>query len=298
MRGPVRLPSIDGLRAFEAAARHGSFERAGDELGITASAASKRVAALEELIGTPLFSRTPKALTLTATGVEYLAQVSGALEALSALPLHQRAAQRSERLRISTPPTFARQILVPRLSEFAQAHAGVEIEVVLSIPYLGAAVEADVEVRFGTEGGEPLMIERVLPMAAPALLSRLGGLHRPKDLLRAPLLRTPIEPWAPWFAAAGLTSAEPQQGPKLVDLGMTLEAAVAGQGLALGRPSLARPWLDSGALVAPFAIDALPAGQYRVAAASDGLAGAFAAWLRERCDDALRAGRESLSRHA
>jgi DNA-binding transcriptional LysR family regulator len=298
MRGPVRLPSIDGLRAFEAAARHGNFERAGDELGITASAVSKRVAALEELIGTPLFARTPKALALTATGVEYLAQIAGALEALAALPLHQRASQRSERLRISSPPTFARQILVPRLPEFVEAHPQVEIEVVLSIPYLGAAVEADVEVRLGHEGGEPLMIERVLPLAAPALISRLGGLRRPADLLGAPLLRTPIEPWAPWFAAAGLSRDEPQLGPKLVDLGLTLEAAVAGQGVALGRPSLARPWLESGALVAPLRIDALPAGQYRVTAGPGTVPIAFASWLRDRCEDAARAGRESLSRRA
>ena len=90
----VRFPSIDGLRAFEAAARLGSFERAADELAVTASAVSKRIAALEDLIGTPLFTRGPKALALTATGKEYLAQVGAALGLLAAVPLHRRTAQR------------------------------------------------------------------------------------------------------------------------------------------------------------------------------------------------------------
>src|SRR4051794_11361807 len=87
----LRLPSIDGLRAFEASARLGSFERAAEELHVTASAIGKRVATVEELLGTALFTRASKALALTPTGKEYLAQVSGALALLAAMPLHQRA---------------------------------------------------------------------------------------------------------------------------------------------------------------------------------------------------------------
>ena len=300
MRGPVRLPSTDGLRVFEAAARLGSFERAGDELGITASAVSKRVAALDELLGTPLLTRGPKALALTATGAEYLAQVGGPLEMLATLPLHRRTVQLGERLRISTPPTFARQILVPRLPEFVALHPRLDIEVVLSIPFLGGAgAEADVEVRFGTEGTPPLMVERVLPLAAPSLLARLPPPRSAADLARGPLLRTPIEPWAPWFAAAGIERDEPHHGPKWVDLGLTLEAAVAGQGIALGRPSLARPWLASGALVAPFELDAASDSQYRLAAApASPAAQAFAGWLADVCAAAAAEGRELLSRRA
>jgi DNA-binding MarR family transcriptional regulator len=103
----LRLPSIDGLRAFEAAARLGTFERAADELAITASAVSKRVATLEELLGTGLLVRTGKTLALTASGKEYLAQVRAALGLLAAMPLHQRRAQHRERLRVtpSSPPS-------------------------------------------------------------------------------------------------------------------------------------------------------------------------------------------------
>lgn len=296
----VRFPSIDGLRAFEAAARLGSFERAADELAVTASAVGKRIAALEELIGTPLFTRGPKALALTATGKEYLAQVGAALGLLAAVPLHRRTAQRLEKLRVSAPPTFARQILVPALERYTAAHPEVELEIVLSIPYLdAAATEADVEVRHGdpaAHGGTPLLDEQVVPMAAPSLLQRLGPLRTPADLRNAPLLRTPLEPWAPWFAAAGLAWPEPAQGTRLVDLGMALEAAVSGQGIALARPSLARHWLASGALRPLFGLGAAPAWRYYLLphAASEPAAG-FAAWLHGECAEATHAAAALLS---
>lgn len=286
----VRLPSIDGLRAFEAAARLGSFERAADELHITASAVSKRVATVEELLGTPLLTRGLRSLALTATGKEYLAQVSGALGLLAAMPLHRRSAQRAPRLRITTPPTFARQILVPHLERFTAAHPATELEVLLSIPYLdGGASDADIEVRHGS-GGLVLMHDVVLPVASPALLARLAPLNVPADLAHAPLLRTPLEPWSPWFAAAGLDRPEPLQGPKFVDLGLTLEAAVAGQGVALARPSLARGWLASGTLrPLPFGITAVPATQYHLMPHADhGAAALFAQWLAEVCAEVLQ----------
>jgi len=281
----VRLPSIDGLRAFEAAARLGSFERAADELHITASAVGKRVATVEDLLGAPLFTRATKTLALTATGKEYLAQVNSALGLLAAMPLHQRSTQRLARLRITTPPTFARQILVPHLERFTSARPDIELELLLSIPYLdGGESDADIEVRHGN-GGLVLMHDVVLPVAAPALIARLPPLRVPADLMHAPLLRTPLEPWAPWFAAAGLNWPEPSQGPKLVDLGLTLEAAVAGQGIALARPSLARGWLASGALrPLPFGVSVVPATQYHLLPhAEHGAAALFARWLAEVC---------------
>ena len=298
----VRLPSIDGLRAFEAAARLGSFERAAEELSITASAISKRISTVEDLLGTPLLLRDPKALALTATGKEYLAQVSSALSLLAAMPLHQRAAQRCQRLRITTPPTFARQILVPRLAQFTAAHPDIEIEVLLSIPFLGSTqADADIEVRHGLTAnlsGTVLMTDLVLPVAAPALLARLPALRLPADLAHAPLLRTPIEPWLPWFTAAGLHWPEPTQGPRLVDLGLTLEAAVSAQGVALARPSLAHGWLANGALTAlPFGITATPAAQYHLLPhAKGGAAAQFGQWLGEVCAQAAKDSLALISR--
>lgn len=301
----VRYPSIDGLRAFETAARVGSFEHAADELNITASAVSKRVSTLEELLGTALFVRSARALVLTPAGKEYLAQVAAALGLLASMPLHRRAAQRTQRLRITAPPTFARQVLVPHLKQFTLTHPHIELEVVLSIPFLDVApTDADVEVRNGdcsSMGIAPLMQDVVMPMAAASLLARLPPLHRPADLSHAPLLRTPLEPWTPWFRAAGLDWPEPADGPRLVDLGLTLEAAVSGQGVALARPSLARSWLASGALRPLFNISASPTSQYYLMPhAVQGAPMAFAQWLQgicERaCEDSLNEAQSALSR--
>ena len=284
----LRLPSIDALRAFDAAARLGSFERAADDLHITASAVSKRLGTLEELLGVTLFNRSGKTLALSAAGQEYLEQVRAALGLLAAMPLHRRTAQRMERLRVSSPPTFARQILVPRLEAFTRARPEIELEIVLSIPYLNsAASDADVELRHGDPailGGTRLLHDVVLPVAAPSLLARLPPLRVPADLRHATLLRTPLEPWAPWFLAAGLAWPEPAQGPKLLDLGLLLEAAVSGQGVALARPSLARHWLQAGSLLPLFDIRAVPRSQYLLMPhAAGGAAAAFAEWLQGEC---------------
>lgn len=296
----VRFPSIDGLRAFEAVARLGSFERAADELAVTASAVSKRLATLEDLLATPLLQRGGKTLALTAAGKEYLEQVRSALGLLAAMPLHQRAAQRVERLRVTTPPTFARQILVPQLEAFTRAQPAIELELLLSIPYLDtAAPDSDLEVRAGdatTLAGTPLLNDRVLPVAAPSLIERLPPLRTPADLARAPLLRTPLEPWTPWFRAAGLDWPEPASGPKLVDLGLTLEAAVSGQGVALARPTLARHWLSTGTLRPLFTITAPAANPYFLLPPEPtGAAAAFAEWLRGICAEAERWSAEWLS---
>lgn len=301
----VRYPSIDGLRAFETAARVGSFEHAADELNITASAVSKRVSTLEELLGTPLFVRSARALVLTPAGKEYLAQVGAALGLLASVPLHRRAAQRTQRLRVTAPPTFARQVLVPHLEQFTLTHPHIELEVVLSIPFLDVApTDADVEVRNGdcdSIGITPLMHDVVMPMAAAALLARSAPFRQPADLSRAPLLRTPLEPWTPWFRAAGLDWPEPAEGPRLIDLGLTLEAAVSGQGIALARPSLARSWLASGALRPLFNITAAPTNQYYLMPhAAQGAPLAFAQWLlgvcAQVCRDSLNEAQSALSR--
>jgi LysR family transcriptional regulator, glycine cleavage system transcriptional activator len=291
---PLRLPSIDALRAFEAAARLGSFERAADELAVTASAISKRVAALEDLLGNTVFVRGGKTLALTTPGAAYLDSIAPVLATLTQMPQHQAAPPRKgphpQTLRVCTPPTFARQVLVPQLESFTAAQPGIELEVVLSIPSLPLQeLEADLHVRHlptHESNGQVLMHDRVLPMAAPALLQRMPTMTTPADLAQAPLLRTPLEPWAPWFKAAQLSWPEPDSGMKLLDLGMNLEAAVSGQGVALARPSLARHWLQTGVLVPLFGISASPARQYHLlpyAAVGDGAAVHFANWLVGIC---------------
>jgi len=302
MAQDFRFPSIDGLRAFEASARLGSFERAAAALDISASAVAKRVATLEELLGTTLLQRGAKALQPTPSGQEYLLQVRSALQLLSAMPLHRRETQQRERLRVLAPPTFARQVLVPQLASFSAAHAQIDLELQLSVPFGGSggdAAPADVEVRYGeidVQSPDVLLREQVLPLAAPRLLPQL---RQPADLAHVPLLRTPLQPWTPWLRAAGLDWPEPAQGPKLLDLGLTLEAAVSGQGVALGRPSLAYPWIAAGSLLPPWRITAWPAQHYHLRLhGSSSAARAFAAWLHELCVRHGALAQEELSRRS
>ncbi|MBI3348674.1 MAG: LysR family transcriptional regulator [Burkholderiales bacterium] len=285
---PIRLPSLDALLAFDAVARAGSFEAAAAELALSASAVAKRVAGLEERLDQALFLRQPaKGLALTPAGHEYLPQVRQALALLQAMPLHQRAAPQRERLRVSSTPTFARQVLVPALPSFTAAHPHIELELTLSVPLLAEGdAGADAEIRHGAAPGDidpaqVLLRDRLTPLAAPALLARHLPLREPADLLALPLLRTPLQPWAPWLRAAGLADApEPDEGPRFVDLGLTLAAALAGQGAVLARLSLARHELAEGRLLQPFALT-VPAERHyglvvhRPSAAAE----AFAAWL-------------------
>jgi LysR family glycine cleavage system transcriptional activator len=289
---PIRLPSLDALLAFDAVARAGSFEAAAAELALTASAVAKRVAGLEERLDQPLFVRqSPRGLSLTPAGHEYLPQVRQALALLQAMPLHQRAGPRRERLRVSSTPTFARQLVVPALPGFTAAHPQVELELTLSVPLLAEGdAGADVEIRHGAvpddlAAEQVLLRDQLTPLASPALLARHAALQAPADLLALPLLRTPLQPWAPWLSAAGLADTpEPDDGPRLVDLGLVLAAALAGQGVALARLSLARHELAEGRLVQPFALT-VPAERHYglVVHRPSPAAEAFAAWLHAHC---------------
>jgi DNA-binding transcriptional LysR family regulator len=284
-----RLPPLHGLAAFEAVARLRSFTRAAEELCITRSAVSHRLRELEERLGVTLIDRDAKPLALTAAGTSYLATVRDALDAVAgaakAVP-----GDAPNRVVVASPPTFARQILVPRLAEFHRAHGGVEIAVELAIPLRDTQpAGADVEIRFG-RGLYPeyvtldLLDERVFPVCAPDYPAR-SRLGQPCDLTHATLLRSALEPWAPWFAAAGLRWPEPTSGPRYEELAMLYEAASDGEGVALARPSLVTPALERGALVRLFAVTARSPHAYYIVCRPSTLARrevtAFVDWLRE-----------------
>ncbi len=285
MRPPLRrLPSLDGLLAFDAVARLGSFEQAAELLAVGPSAIAKRIAALESLLGTPLLQRGGKTLALTTAGKEYLQPAQQALALLSAMPQHQRINQQRERLRVTAPPTFARLMLVPALPDFETQFPDVELELMLSTPFLDeGAPPAEVEIRHGVIGREiapaqVLMHEQVTPLIAPGL----APLESPAALRQATLLRTPLEPWEPWLRAAGLDWPEPAQGTRYVDLGLVMEAARQGQGVVLGHPRLAAEALRRGALLRPFELSVPAARQYGIThCAQTAPAQAFADWLRE-----------------
>jgi DNA-binding transcriptional LysR family regulator len=240
------------LQALEAVARLGSVVAAADELCVTPSAISHRLRQLEQWLGQPLIAR-PQPLTLTPHAIAYAAAARAAIANLAALPA-PRAAGRS-RLLVAVPPTFARNILVPRLAQFTRTHPDIELELQLTIPLLDVkAGEADVEVRYGAgqyadaEHCELLLSEPVFPVASPAYVQRAGPFGTPASLSRAVLLRSPLEPWRPWLAAAGLDWPEPGGGVQYNDVGLLMEAAIAGHGIALARRTIVAHWLAAGIL--------------------------------------------------
>jgi LysR family transcriptional regulator, glycine cleavage system transcriptional activator len=274
----TRFPTIDALRAFEAVTRLGSYDKVAAELSITTSAVSKRIASLELLVGATLFDRSARTLVVTAAGKEYAEQVRSVLSQLAAIGLHQRAAQSQSRLRVLATPTFAREILVPNLKRFTDRHDDCEIEIVVAIPYLDMTVpEADVAVSFGPRfvrrandaaTQEPLLFEPVFAVASPALAKKFR-IRKPVDVLRVPLIRCPI------------------------DLGLSLEAAASGQGVALARASIARRWLERGEVVDLFAVRATPHSGYSLTVHRAGdVALDFAKWLRELCAGLERGSRK------
>ena len=233
-----RLPPLHCLQALEAVARLGSVVAAADELCVTASAISHRLRQFEVWLGQPLIAR-PQPLTLTPHAVQYAAAARAALAGLAALPPPRSEAR--QRLMVAVPPTFARNILVPRIAAFTEQHPDIELELHLTIPLLDVkAGEADVEVRFGggqyadAGGPELLLAEPVFPIAAPAYVQRAGPFASPASFARASLLRSPLEPWRPWFQAAGLDWPEPTHGVQFNDLGLLMEAAVMRHPTATG----------------------------------------------------------------
>lgn len=254
----TRIPPVHALSAFEAAARHGSFALAAEELCITPSALSHRIRLLEEFVGERLFVRDGRSVGLSEFGRRYLDVVRQALRTLTDFPMPARAASAQPRLKITAPPTFARYMLVPQLSSFTEQYPDIAIEIYLSVPlYDLALAESDIEVRFGPGRypnlqTEKLFSEPTFVVASPKYLQKIGELKVPEDLKKATLIRSALEPWQPWFEVAGLDWPEPTTGIRVDDLGLLQEMVRHGHGVGLARAHFARELIDAGELVRLF----------------------------------------------
>ncbi len=253
-----RIPPVHALSAFEAAARHGSFALAAEELCITPSALSHRIRLLEEFVGERLFVRDGRNVGLSEFGRRYLDVVRQALRTLTDFPMPRRAASVQPRVKVTVPPTFARYMLVPHLSSFTKLHPDIAIEIYLSVPLYDLSLsESDIEVRFGPGRYpnlqcEKLFLEPTFAVASPAYLEQVGGIREPADLQKASLIRSALEPWQPWFEAVGLDWPEPTAGIRVDDLGLLLEMVKHGHGVGLARAHFARDMLASGDIVRLF----------------------------------------------
>lgn len=250
-----RIPPIQCLLSFEALARLRSVNQAAEEMNVTPSAVSHRIRQLESQLGRKLFARND--FSLTADGAAYLAQVRPALAALRQLP-GPGVEPGPTRLRLAVTPTFSRQILLPRLALFRHAFPEIELILQVAIPFAGTVAEdADLEIRFGRggyQGVQELLIlsDAVFPVCSPEYLNEFGpfdGFDSAQSISRARLIRSPLEPWRTWFDACGVDLPEPRAGSQFNDVGLMLDAAAAGFGVALARSKLGLAWIDSGRLV-------------------------------------------------
>ena len=250
-----RLPPLQALRTFEAAARHGSFSRAGEELHITHGAISHQMKALERELGVALFHRRSRGVELTQPGRELAATVRDALDRIERGVAELRG--RPQRaLTVSVLPAFATHWLIPRLADFNRRYPEIDINLRATPVLADFATEAvDVAVRYG--GGQwpgvravQLAHEDVFPVCSP----RFNGGRLPRtlaDLAKAKLLHTPLQPWDEWFAALGVNAPEQRRAMTFSETDTLLRAAISGLGIALSRRLLAQPELDAGRLVRP-----------------------------------------------
>jgi len=261
---PRRLPSLNALKAFEAAARHESFTRAAEELCVTQGAVSHQVKALEAELGVKLFNRERQRLVITEAGRAYLTIVRDAFDRIANGTERLLQRQSTGALTVSTSPNFAAKWLVHRLGRFAQAHPEIDLRVSASLHHVDFAREdIDLAIRHG-DGVEPglhttcVCAEELFPVCSPKVLSGRKAVRRPADIGRLTLLHIKDRrDWGKWLEAAGVKGVDVSRGPVLSEASMAIDAAVDGQGVALARTALAAWDLIGGRLVRPFAL-ALP----------------------------------------
>lgn len=263
-----RLPPLNAIRAFEAAARHLSFTRAAEELSVTQAAISHQVKALEEWLGVKLFVRRNRQLFLTEAGQAYLPSLTEAFDQVDAATRRTTRADESGVLTVSVLPSFASKWLVPRVGKFRERHPDIDI-LISPAEHLTQfdRDNIDVAVRYGRGGwpglhAERFLTEEVFPVCSPALLDGPLPLNRPEHLRHHTLLHDDdpvgLLDWPEWLRTTGVDDANVTRGPRFRDASHLIQAAIEGQGIALGRTALVANDLSAGRLVRLFEIT-LPA---------------------------------------
>src|SRR6266487_2854228 len=290
----ARLPSLNGLRAFEAAARHLSFTQAASELNVTQTAISHQIKRLEEELGVRLFIRQNRSLTLTLQAQEYLPGIRAAFNDLRLATDRLLRRDDDHVLTVSTLASLAAKWLLPRITGFQEAHPGIDVRITTSTALVDFRTgDVDAAIRYG-RGQWPglrvdwLMADKLFPVCSPALLAGKKPLRKPEDLADHVLLHSSAgndDDWRLWLTAAGLpTNLSKQPGVSFDLVFMTVQAAIDGIGVAMGRTSYVEADIAKGRLVVPFKF-ALPAdaGFYLVspeAKADTPKLSAFRQWLK------------------
>jgi LysR family transcriptional regulator, glycine cleavage system transcriptional activator len=298
MRRRNALPPLDLLVGFEAAARHLSFTKAGEELYLTQSAVSRQIKDLEDELGVPLFQRRHRALALTEAGQQFYAAAAQVLTTMrSATERLQAHAGQRRPLSVTTTHSFAALWLIPRLAGFTRTHPGIDVRITADTRVQDLDRDSlDLAIRHGPAslaGPNAIRLfgEKVFPVCSPKLLKKTP-LGKPADLRHHVLLhyddpdgRHPWLHWKTWLEVERIADLKPAGTLTFSGYEQIIPAAVAGHGVALGRSPLVKDLLTSGELVAPFRSHADPARAYFAilskGAASRPEVGEFVAWLRE-----------------
>jgi LysR family glycine cleavage system transcriptional activator len=301
-----RLLFLNGIKAFEAAARSGSFAAAGAELNVSPAAISRMVHLLEERLGVALFERKANRLALTSAGRVYQSGLTPIFDALASLTAQVTAPASLRVLTIGVGPTFAMRWLIPRLADFRKEEPAIDVRITaggVAAPF-GDDWSCGIKLGDGDWPGliaEPLFAADLLPVCTPRLAN---ALKRPADLKGPSLLRVAHSPddWPSWLKAAGVTRLT-ARGPEFQYYGQALQAASDGLGIAMG----IRPYIDddlaAGRLVAPFPLS-VPKGMrwylvYRSFQAEQRDFAAFRRWImRAAAQPARKAGKPGKQRHA
>ncbi|MHA1152834.1 MAG: transcriptional regulator GcvA [Alphaproteobacteria bacterium] len=258
-----RLPPLNALRAFEAAARHLSFTKAAEELFVTQAAISHQVKALETALDLQLFRRLNRRLMLTDAGQLYLPALTEAFDAIDTATSRLRADENAGRLVVSVANSLAAKWLLPRLPRFRERHPEIEVEISAADRLVDFGRDnVDMAIRYGLGRYpglrvDPLMEDTNFPVCSPALLAGPIPLSQPADLSRHSLLHDDVTTsdapdWRKWLAAVGVSGAWTDRGQRYSHSSLVLQAAIDGQGVALGRSTLVALDLEAGRLVQPF----------------------------------------------
>jgi LysR family transcriptional regulator, glycine cleavage system transcriptional activator len=270
-----QFPGLRSLRAFNAAARHLSFTRAADEMGVTPAAISHQIKELEDQIGVALFTRTSRSMVLTREGEILSSAAAESLDTLSRAVKRIKRLENRKVLKVSASPSIAAKWLVPRLDRFLDQAPGAEVRVDVSTTALDfERDDVDIAIRFG-QGRYPglksdlLFTDKIFPVCSPRIITKEKPLAQPKDLLRHTLIHLDYEAqgvvwpnWKMWMLAAGISDFDDKRGLHFGQTSLTVQAAIDGHGVALGDSNLVADDLAEGRLVKPFELSLRAPSQF------------------------------------
>lgn len=274
---PRRLPPLSSLRAFEVVARHETFRAAAEELHVTPAAVIQQMKALEGFVGRKLIRRHGRGYSLTPDGAAGLEALRNGFDQLSAA-VDAMTSGGHRILTVSAVPSLAAEWLVPRLYRFRERHPGIDVLLHPTVELVDLEhSRVDLGVRYGSGSYPGLVSERlfddeIFPVYSPRMLKGRRAMRSPSDLRTHPLIHTDWTPgtghwpgWSDWLGAAGVTGVNVNKGLRFSDGALAIQAAVSGQGVALGSRALALDHLAAGRLVRPFELSLVTDFAYYIA---------------------------------